>query len=53
MLDKLQLVEERFAEMHERSLQPDFYNDPKAATRLLREQKQLEFLLAYIVTPTA
>jgi len=42
MLDKLQLVEERFAEMHERSLQPDFYNDPKAATKLLREQKQLE-----------
>ena len=42
MLDKLQRVEERFAEMHERSLQPDFYNDPKAATKLLREQKQLE-----------
>lgn len=42
MLDKLQLVEERYAEMHERSLQPDFYNDPKAATKLLREQKQLE-----------
>ena len=42
MLDKLQLVEERYAEMHERSLQPDFYNDPKAATRLLKEQRQLE-----------
>ncbi len=42
MLDKLQLVEERFAEMAERALQPDFYNDPKTATKLLREQKQLE-----------
>ncbi len=42
MLDKLQLVEERYAEMAERAAQPDFYNDPKAATKLLREQKQLE-----------
>ena len=42
MLDKLQLVEDRFAEMAERAAQPDFYNDPKAATKLLREQKQLE-----------
>jgi len=42
MLEKLQLVEDRFAEMAERSAQPDFYNDPKAASRLLREQKQLE-----------
>ena len=42
MLDKLKLVEERYAEMAERAAQPDFYNDPKAATKLLREQKQLE-----------
>ena len=42
MLDKLRLVEERFAEMAERASQPDFYNDPKAATKLLKEQKQLE-----------
>ncbi len=42
MLDKLQLVEDRYAEMAERASQPDFYNDPKAATKLLREQKQLE-----------
>ncbi len=42
MLDKLQLVEARYAEMAERALQPDFYNDPKTATKLLREQKQLE-----------
>lgn len=42
MLDKLRLVEERYLEMAERAAQPDFYNDPAAATRLLREQKQLE-----------
>ncbi len=42
MLEKLQLVEDRYAEMSERASQPDFYNDPKAATKLLREQKQLE-----------
>ena len=42
MLDKLRLVEERYAEMGERASQPDFYNDPKAATKLLKEQKQLE-----------
>ncbi len=41
MLDKLRVVEARYAEMHERSMQPDFYNDPKAATKLLREQRQL------------
>ena len=45
MLDKLLQVEQRYAEMAERALQPDFYNDPKAATRLLREQKQLEPLI--------
>ena len=42
MLEQLQQVEARYAEMAERALQPDFYNDPKAATRLLKEQKQLE-----------
>ena len=42
MLDKLKVVEERYAEMAERTAQPDFYNDPKAATKLLREQKRLE-----------
>ena len=42
MLDKLRLVEARYAEMAERASQPDFYNDPKAATKLLKEQKQLE-----------
>ena len=42
MLEKLRLVEERYLEMAERAGQPDFYADPKAASRLLREQKQLE-----------
>ena len=42
MLEKLQSVEERFLEMEARSAQPDFYNDPKAAAKLLREQRQLE-----------
>ena len=45
MLDKLQLVEQRYAEMAERALQPDFYDDPKAATKLLKEQRQLEPLV--------
>ena len=42
MLDKLQLVEERYLEMAERAAQPDFYADPKAASKLLKEQKRLE-----------
>ena len=39
MLEKLRLVEERYMEMEERAAQPDFYADPKAATKLLKEQK--------------
>ena len=42
MLEKLRLVEERYLEMEERANQPDFYADPKAATKLLKEQKRLE-----------
>ena len=42
MLEKLRLVEERYLEMAERAGQPDFYTDPKAASKLLREQKRLE-----------
>ena len=41
MLEKLRLVEERYMEMAERAGQPDFFADPKAASRLLREQKKL------------
>ena len=46
MLDQLRLVEERYMEMSERAAQPDFYNDPKAAAKLLKEQKQLEPIVA-------
>ncbi len=42
MLEKLRLVEERYLEMAERAGQPDFYADPKAASKLLRKQKPLE-----------
>ena len=42
MLEKLRLVEERYLEMAERAGKPDFYADPKAASKLLREQKRLE-----------
>ncbi len=42
MLEKLRLVEERYLEMAERAGRPDFYADPKAASKLLREQKRLE-----------
>ena len=34
MLEKLKLVEARYLEMAERAAQPDFYNDPKAASQL-------------------
>ena len=48
MLEKLKLVEERYLEMTERAAQPDFYNDPKAASQLLKEQRQLEpIIMAY------
>ena len=48
MLEKLRLVEERYLEMAERAGQPDFYADPKAASKLLREQKRLEpIVIAY------
>ena len=46
MLDQLRLVEERYMEMAERAAQPDFYADPKAAAKLLKEQKQLEPIVA-------
>ncbi len=42
MLDKLRLVENKYMEMEERSSQPDFYNDPKQAAKLLKEQRDLE-----------
>ena len=54
MLDKLKLVEERYLEMEQRAAQPEFFSDPKAAAKLLREQKQLEPIIrayrAYLST---
>ncbi len=42
MLDKLQAVENKYEELAMRAEQPDFYADPKAAAKLLKEQKELE-----------
>ena len=42
MLDKLKQVERRYLDMEEKAAQPDFYADPKAAAKLLKEQKELE-----------
>ncbi len=42
MLEKLRAVASRFEELCARSEQPDFYNDPKKATTILREKNDLE-----------
>ena len=42
MLDKLRAVANRYEELCARSEQPDFYADPQAATRYLREKNDLE-----------
>ena len=42
MIDKLRAVENRFEELCFKSEQPDFYNDPKKAAKLLRERNDLE-----------
>ncbi len=42
MLDKLHAVADRYEELQARSEQPDFYNDPQKAARLLREKNDLE-----------
>ena len=42
MLDKLKAGENRFEELCFKSEQPDFYNDPKKAAKLLRERNDLE-----------
>ncbi|MBQ7416356.1 MAG: peptide chain release factor 1 [Oscillospiraceae bacterium] len=42
MLDKLRAVSNRYEELCAKSEQPDFYNDPKKAARLLREKNDLE-----------
>ncbi len=42
MLDKLRAVESRYEELCFKMEQPDFYNDPKKATAMLREKNDLE-----------
>lgn len=42
MLEKLAAVEDKYLELEQRAAQPDFYTDPKAAAKLLKEQKDLE-----------
>lgn len=42
MLDKLKAVENRYLELGDMSTRPDFYDDPKQAARLLKEQRELE-----------
>ena len=42
MLDKLKAVENRYLELCDRATRPDFYDDPKQAARLLKEQRELE-----------
>ena len=41
MLEKLAAVENRYEEICARSEQPDFYEDPKKATAILKEQNEL------------
>ena len=42
MLEKLDAVSSRYEELCAKSEQPDFYADPKLATRLLREKNEVE-----------
>lgn len=42
MLEKLRLVENRYLELENMSGRPDFYDDPKQAAKLLKEQAGLE-----------
>ncbi len=46
MLDKLKLVEEKYMELCARAEQPDFYADPKKAAAYLKEQRELEPVVA-------
>ncbi len=46
MLDKLKVVENRFLELGDLATRPNFYDDPKQAARLLKEQRELEPVVA-------
>lgn len=41
VMQRLEEVENRYLEMEQRSSQPDFYADPKAAAQMLRQQREL------------
>ena len=41
MIDKLSQIENRYIELCDKAERPDFYADPKAAAKLLKEQKEL------------
>ncbi len=41
MIDKLQLVENRYEELLDKSQRPDFYNDPKQAAKIMKELDEL------------
>ena len=53
MLDKLKLVEEKYIELCARAEQPDFYADPKRAAAYLKEQKEMERILAELSAEAA
>lgn len=42
MLNKLKVVENRYLELEDMSQRPDFYDDPKKAAALLKEQRNLQ-----------
>ncbi len=46
LLEKMRGVESRFEELCAASEQPDFYADPKKATKILREKTELEPVVA-------
>ncbi len=41
MIEKLKLIEERYAELENKMASPEYYNDPSAIKKLAREQKEL------------
>ena len=41
MLEKMALLEEKFIDIEKQLANPDLYNDPTAAAKLLKEQKEL------------
>ena len=42
MDERLTQIENRYVELCDKAERPDFYNDPKAAAKLLKEQRELE-----------